>query len=581
MALDSCAQFLAVAEHRLIPSRSRSVCHQLRRAGHHSVWAPACQDSILGGHAGVGVVSLGGAPLALPSFVTPEFRDFFRLGRVLRTTLPTSQGGVVHLFVVYGYQWAEEDAEKLRLTDHLRQAVLVEAQMVCIGQPMLIAGDLNADPAVVPCLAEGTSVGRSFDLALAYSLGAGLTPGTTCTFNRDDGTGSRRDFFVGCPGALAASQACDVTDRRFTPHLSVIVRFRIDAWKADVACPVACQPIWPACWLDITDKTSSSSSRLVQDVWDVYRDELGVVPTDVFLALRDAVSTVDDFWSFGVVMRRQVYFGRILLLEVLLMLADLPFLEEVCYVFVAGVWEAELLVARPRAGYIVLAKMMRLIIIVLSFFINSSLSPVLLFRRRLKSVADVLKGFRSKGFTQSRWDALIRYWDAVCRHSFAHTCKRDQASAWFDTGTRFMSKATRKLGHVTLRISLCSNRRRPGGLAQGHSSSRINIHASRNSPRGTCSRSRPSNKLPTTPRLGHRENRMILATKWRQNRIHAHNLRTRTKLPPRERNTRNNTSSCTNRKRPIKCCNRRIIQNIQLRLRQRARDTFRKRQRRT
>ena len=30
LALDSCAQFLAVAEHRLIPSRARSIGHQLR-----------------------------------------------------------------------------------------------------------------------------------------------------------------------------------------------------------------------------------------------------------------------------------------------------------------------------------------------------------------------------------------------------------------------------------------------------------------------------------------------------------------------------------------------------------------------
>ena len=128
LAMDSCAQFLAVAEHRLIPARARSVGHQLRKAGYHSVWAPACQDSVPGGHAGVGVVSLGGAPLALPSFVTSEFREFFKLGRVLRTTLPTGKGGVVHLFVVYGYQGAEEDAEKLRLTDRLLQAVLAEAQ---------------------------------------------------------------------------------------------------------------------------------------------------------------------------------------------------------------------------------------------------------------------------------------------------------------------------------------------------------------------------------------------------------------------------------------------------------------------
>ena len=50
------------------------------------------------------------------------------------------------------------------------------------------------------------------------------------------------------------------------------------------------------------------------------------------------------------------------------------------------------------------------------YFVNSSLSPVLLFRRRLKSVADVLKGIRSNGFTQTRWDALLRYFGAVCRH---------------------------------------------------------------------------------------------------------------------------------------------------------------------
>ena len=76
LALDSCAPFLAVAEHRLIPSRARTIGHQLRRAGHHSVWAPACQDKIACGHAGVGVISLGGALLSLPSFVTPPLLSF-------------------------------------------------------------------------------------------------------------------------------------------------------------------------------------------------------------------------------------------------------------------------------------------------------------------------------------------------------------------------------------------------------------------------------------------------------------------------------------------------------------------------
>ena len=158
LALDSCAQYLAVAEHRLIPSRARSVCHQLRRAGHHSVWSPACQDHVAGGHAGVGVVRLGVHPPVSPSFVTPQFKEFFRLGRVLRTTLPTGKGSVVQLFVVYGYQGAEEDADQLLLTDKLLQAVHAEAQVVCGGQPLLNAGDLNADPAVIPCLSKGISL---------------------------------------------------------------------------------------------------------------------------------------------------------------------------------------------------------------------------------------------------------------------------------------------------------------------------------------------------------------------------------------------------------------------------------------
>ena len=50
------------------------------------------------------------------------------------------------------------------------------------------------------------------------------------------------------------------------------------------------------------------------------------------------------------------------------------------------------------------------------FFVNSSLAPVHLFRRRVKSVADVLKGIRQHVFSQSRWDVLFRYWGSVFRH---------------------------------------------------------------------------------------------------------------------------------------------------------------------
>ena len=69
LAMDFCTHFLAVAEHRLIPSRARSICHQLRLVGHHSMWAPACQDTI------AGVICLGGALLSFPSFATLTSRS--------------------------------------------------------------------------------------------------------------------------------------------------------------------------------------------------------------------------------------------------------------------------------------------------------------------------------------------------------------------------------------------------------------------------------------------------------------------------------------------------------------------------
>ena len=184
------------------------------------------------------------------------------------------------------------------------------------------------------------------------------------------------------------------------PHFSVIARFRIDAWMADVACPIACQPIWPACWLDIPDKSSSSSSRLVQDVCDVYRDELGVVPNDVVLALRDAVSrsAVDDFWSIWnsnaeaglfrayslaggpTAAGSSAFLGRSLLRIRSRRLGGRA---------VGGTGSSRLYRACQNDEVDKHCA---------QFFINSSLSPVLLFRRRLKSVADVLKGIRSKGF---------------------------------------------------------------------------------------------------------------------------------------------------------------------------------------
>ena len=77
LALDTEIDFFAFVEHRLIPARVRSEWTRLRRKGLATVWAPASQDTSHVVHAGVGVVSLRGAPLSLPTFATVQFKFFF------------------------------------------------------------------------------------------------------------------------------------------------------------------------------------------------------------------------------------------------------------------------------------------------------------------------------------------------------------------------------------------------------------------------------------------------------------------------------------------------------------------------
>ena len=77
LALEVGVDFLAVAEHRLIPARVRSEWSRLEGKGLVSIWARACQGSSHVGNAGVGVISMRGAPLALPTFATAQFKRFF------------------------------------------------------------------------------------------------------------------------------------------------------------------------------------------------------------------------------------------------------------------------------------------------------------------------------------------------------------------------------------------------------------------------------------------------------------------------------------------------------------------------
>ena len=232
LALDAGLDFLEVTEHRLIPAGVRSEWAKLRSKGVASVWASASQDSSHVGNASVGVVSLRGALLSLPTSATAQFKRFFDCERVARCTLPLGAGWFMHLVVLYGNQRADYDPEQLALTDQLFDAALGELSVVARGQPCMLVGDVSVEPTKIPCLAKGISAGLWVDLEGSWALATGKQPSSTCMREWGSSGGTRRDFMVGCPLSAAAVLSCTVhADRWISPHLAVRALFDYDRWS--------------------------------------------------------------------------------------------------------------------------------------------------------------------------------------------------------------------------------------------------------------------------------------------------------------------------------------------------------------
>ena len=315
---------------------------------------------------------------------------------------------------MYGYQGSSDDSHKLSLTNKLLEAVIGEARACGSGQPVIISGDLNADPSVIPVTAKAIQCCDLVDLDAAYSAGRGEAPAPTCRFDLSGAPGTRRDFFLVCPNALAASTGCRVlTDRWFRPHFAICAQFGLGAWSARVQVVRSVSPLAPACWLDCPDRSRYSRSKPVMEVWGIYLDLLQYVPIDVRQQLHKACfeePNVNAAWKIWCHAAEKGLLSAYKAAGGPCPQGDPPFLGRGGAVFrnrlLGG--RAPGRVHRPaKADPVDTANCLS--------FINSSLSPVVLFRRRLSSVRDVLKGISKNGFTTSRWQALLFYWAAVCR----------------------------------------------------------------------------------------------------------------------------------------------------------------------
>ena len=136
--------------------------------------------------------------------------------------------------------------------------MLCEAEVCWYKQPIILIGDFNADPSVIPSFAKGTSDGGLIDLEVALPLARGLRPHPTCQFQRDEGRGTRRDFALVSPKALAASTSCSVLpDLRFPPHFALLTEFSLAAWALRLMARV-----YPPIWARLLGQAHRSHSKL-------------------------------------------------------------------------------------------------------------------------------------------------------------------------------------------------------------------------------------------------------------------------------------------------------------------------------
>ena len=181
--------------------------------------------------------------------------------------LPLGNGGIAHLFDIYGSQGAESDPEKLTLTDNLLAAVLAETKMCCAGQSVILVGDLNADPSVIPSLAQGMSHGAWTYVEKAFAIGKEVAPALTCQTQLVEDKGSRRDFTLACPVAMAANIACFFLPNRWFPlHFAIRTEFSLSACDAIVKMARVYSPLWPACWVECPDRSRRSPSATIQNI---------------------------------------------------------------------------------------------------------------------------------------------------------------------------------------------------------------------------------------------------------------------------------------------------------------------------
>ena len=214
--------------------------------------------------------------------------------------------------------------------------------------------------------------------------------------------------FYSCPHAVPALRWCSVLqDRWILPHYAVRASFSVGRCSAKACLPARFSVLWPAAWVAYADKSRRSKSVEVRRIWEVYDDSLSFIPPAFWRGIRSSllagdVSSAWRIWSF---------FAEVSLVR--------------AFVGSGGpVPESGFRLGRGAARFRYVSIGGPVVRKVRSdlgsgdgqavhLFKDSSVSRVIILRRRLGCVLSVFDGIFRNGLTFSRDLELSAQWDAV------------------------------------------------------------------------------------------------------------------------------------------------------------------------
>ena len=212
---------LCTSEHYVVEAQLRTTSAALSKLGRRACFAAAVPTASKAA-AGVAIITSKSCHLMKLKCIEPGLQTFHDRGRALKAIIRPTNGPPLMVITLYGYTNSTHRQEARALTAQLLDAAILEAAHHQQHR-VVIAGDFNCEPDILPAYADARRAGKFFDAQAVIGLAARPKQATCKAHGAAAAT--RRDIILLSRNLLEDSLASEVVqDFGLDVHDPVIIR---------------------------------------------------------------------------------------------------------------------------------------------------------------------------------------------------------------------------------------------------------------------------------------------------------------------------------------------------------------------